>query len=170
MHKKQTGDADSWRSWPDLAGRLVGRTHVLPVRVYYEDTDMSGVVYHAGYLRFLERGRTDFLRLLGIGHSALSAGDDGEPLFFAVRSMSLEFLRAAMIDDLVEVVTVPGAIQGARCQLSQEVRKGEVVLVHADVTVALINDKARPRRIPPPLRDKLLAFAGLVNTSLTPQE
>lgn len=155
-------------AWPDIAGKLVGRTHVMPVRIYYEDTDMSGVVYHASYIRFLERGRTDFLRLLDIGHSALSAGEHNEPLFFAVRSMSVEFARPAVIDDLLEVVTTPGLIKGARCLLSQEIRRGEIALLHAEITVALVNADGRPRRIPPALRERLAAFTGLVNGSLTP--
>ncbi|MFO1185291.1 MAG: YbgC/FadM family acyl-CoA thioesterase [Bauldia sp.] len=146
--------------WPEVAGRLAARTHVLPIRVYFEDTDMSGLVYHASYLRFLERGRTDFLRLLGIGHSALLAGEHGEPLFFAVRSLSIEFVRPAAIDDLLEVVTTPGAVQGARCLLSQEVRRGAVTLVQANVTVALVNAAGRPRRIPLALRDRLQSFVG----------
>ena len=87
--------------WPHLAGRLEGGAHVLPVRVYYEDTDFSGVVYHASYLRFLERGRTDFLRLGGVDQSTLHAA--GEGVIFAVRRMTVDFLKPARMDDVLIV-------------------------------------------------------------------
>ncbi len=96
--------------WPDLAGRLIedasGRRHVLPIRVYFEDTDFSGLVYHATYLRWCERGRSDFLRLLGNDHQALFGGAEGrEPAAFVVRRMALEYLRPARIDEVLEVTT-----------------------------------------------------------------
>ncbi len=109
--------------WPDLAGRLVADGHVLPVRIYFEDTDFSGVVYHGTYVRFLERGRTDFLRLLGIGHEALARGEHGaggEGLAFAVRRMTLEFLKPARIDETVEVVTRLADLTGARVVVAQD--------------------------------------------------
>src|SRR5450432_3642750 len=99
------------RSWPDLAGRLAedaggGRHHVLPIRVYFEDTDFSGLVYHATYLRWCERGRSDFLRLLGGDHRRLIDGSGGtEPAAFVVRRLALEFLKPARIDDVLEVET-----------------------------------------------------------------
>ena len=91
---------DTSRNWPDLAGRLIATTegqqaHVLPLRVYFEDTDFSGVVYHATYLRWCERGRSDFLRLLGNDHQALLAGQDGAPAAFVVRRMNLDYRRPA---------------------------------------------------------------------------
>src|SRR6188508_2533283 len=94
--------------WPDLAGRIVAdafgrRRHVLPVRVYFEDTDFSGLVYHASYVRWCERGRSDFLRLIGNDHQALFAGAAGrEPAAFVVRRMGIEFLRPARIDEVLE--------------------------------------------------------------------
>jgi acyl-CoA thioester hydrolase len=141
-------------AWPDLAGRLVDGGHVLPVRVYYEDTDFSGVVYHASYLRFLERGRTDFLRLLGIGHAAMAAGAFGSARAFAVRTMTLDFRRPATIDDVLEVTTRRGDLSGARIVLDQTVtRKGEV-LVTASVTVAVIDGAGRPCRLPAAIRER----------------
>jgi acyl-CoA thioester hydrolase len=145
--------------WPDLAGRLAGGRHVLPVRVYFEDTDFSGVVYHASYLRFMERGRTDFLRLAGIGHRALDRGeaDGGERLAFAVRRMTLEFFKPARIDDLLEVETRVAEMTGARIVLQQAVRLGDARLVTADVTVALVDGRGRVQRLPAEMRGRLVA-------------
>lgn len=146
--------------WPDLAGRLTDEGHVLPVRVYYEDTDFSGRVYHAGYLRFMERGRSDFLRLMGVGHEALGRGAHGEPLAFAVRHMTIDFRGAARIDDVVEVVTRLAELSGARVVLDQAVRQKDVPLVSAAVTVALVNAAGRPRRLPAEVRRRLSAQAN----------
>ncbi len=136
------------QSWPDLAGRLVDGGHILPVRVYYEDTDFSGVVYHASYIRFLERGRTDYLRLSGIGHDALAKGAHGEPLAFAVRRLTADYLKPARIDDLVEVETRTEAITGTRIQLAQAIRRDDTLLVRAEITVVMIGPDGGLRRIP----------------------
>jgi acyl-CoA thioester hydrolase len=141
--------------WPDLAGRLTEGGHVLPVRVYFEDTDFSGWVYHASYLRFMERGRSDFLRLRGIGHDALDKGAQGERLAFVVRHMSVDFVRPARIDDVVEVDTRLVEVGGARVVLAQTVRRGAVTLARAEVTVALINEQGEPRRLPAEVRKRL---------------
>lgn len=147
-------------NWPDLSGRLEGDRHILPVRIYFEDTDFSGVVYHGSYVRFMERGRTDFLRLLGVGHEALArgdhAGEEGEALAFTVRRMTLDFLKPARIDDLVEVETALKELGGARVVVDQIVRRGAEVLAKAEVTVALINAAGQPRRLPDWLRDRLM--------------
>lgn len=137
--------------WPDLAGRLDGTGHCLPVRVYYEDTDFSGVVYHAAYLKFLERGRSDFLRLRGVSHTALGA--DG--LAFAVRRMALDFAKAARIDDVLVVETRVAECRGASLRLSQVVMRGAAPLVSADVTVAVIDGDGRPKRLPADIRAAL---------------
>lgn len=142
-------------AWPDLAGRLAGGGHVLPVRVYFEDTDFSGRVYHASYLRFMERGRSDFLRLLGVGHVELDEGAEGESLAFAVRRMEIDFLGAARIDDVVEVTTRPREIGGARLVLEQTVARGGETLISALVTIAMVNRAGRARRMPKIVREKL---------------
>jgi acyl-CoA thioester hydrolase len=107
----------------------------------------------------MERGRTDFLRLLGVGHEALArgdhAGEEGEPLAFTVRRMTLDFLKPARIDDLVEVETSLKELGGARIVVDQRVRRGSEVLASAEVTVALINAAGQPRRIPDWLRDAM---------------
>ena len=141
--------------WPDLAGRLIAGGHVLPVRVYFEDTDFSGVVYHGAYVRFMERGRSDFLRQLGVGHDSLDRGEHGEPLAFAVRRLAVEFLRPARIDDVLEVETRPAELGGARIVLSQTVRRGDEVLVTAEVTVVMINAAGQARRLPDAVRKVL---------------
>lgn len=148
-------------AWPDLAGRLCERGHVLPVRVYFEDTDFSGVVYHGSYIRFMERGRSDFVRLIGIGHGDLDAGFHGEPLVFAVRRIDIEYRKPARIDDLLEVETRVKEIRGASIVLDQIVRRAGDVLTEADVTVAFVNRDGRPRRIPDSVRTLLSGEAGV---------
>ena len=144
-------------SWPDLAGRLVPGGHVLPVRIYFEDTDFSGVVYHGSYIRFMERGRSDFVRLIGVGHTGLDKGEHGEPLAFAVRHINIDFFKSARIDDLLEVVTMVKEIAGARLILRQSIHRGSEVLVEADVTIVLITREGRARRIPDSVRARLTA-------------
>ena len=143
----EDGRADAW---PHLSGRIEGGAHILPVRVYYEDTDYSGVVYHANYLRFLERGRTEFLRsVAGVDQSTMHAG--GEGLILAVRRMTLEFLKPARMDDVLVVETRVGEIRGASFEIPQRIlREGEAILT-ADVRVAAIAG-GRPARIPDALR------------------
>jgi acyl-CoA thioester hydrolase len=141
--------------WPDLAGRLVGGGHVLPVRINFEDTDFSGVVYHANYLKFMERARSDMLRLMGSSHDALVDGVLGEPLAFAVHRIEVDFRGPARIDELIEVETRVGDIGGARLRLDQTVRRGEETLVQAKVTIVMINKDGRARRIPDAVREGL---------------
>ena len=136
-------------SYVHLSGRLDRGTHTLPVRVYYEDTDFSGVVYHASYLRFLERGRTDFLRLAGIDQSALHA--DGEGLIFAVRRLTVDYLKPARMDDVLVVETRTSEVKGASLVVAQAIRRGPELVVTADVRVAAIAN-GRPTRIPDELR------------------
>jgi acyl-CoA thioester hydrolase len=128
---------------------------VLPVRVYYEDTDFSGVVYHASYLRFLERGRTDWLRLLGVGHAAMAAGAFGAARAFAVRSMTLDFRKASTIDDVLEVTTRRAELSGARIVLDQTIARDGETVVAATVTVAVIDGDGRPCRLPAAIRERL---------------
>ena len=127
--------------------------HLQLVRVYYEDTDFSGIVYHANYLRFMERGRTNHLRLLGAEQHALFAEAQAEtPGFaFVVRSMQIDFLRPARMDDVLDVVTWPVAVRGASITLAQEVRRGGDLLVKAQVRVAFISE-GRAQPIPKTLR------------------
>lgn len=141
----------------ELAGRLEEGRHLLDQRVYYEDTDFSGFVYHARYLHFLERGRTDWLRLLGIDQSTMAQGENGT--VFVVRRMEIDFRVPARMDDIVTVTTHASSVKGARLTLAQTLsRKGETLL-SAIVEVAIVDTAGRPRRLPPDLRSILPSVA-----------
>jgi acyl-CoA thioester hydrolase len=141
-----------------LDGAIRDGLHRMQVRVYYEDTDFSGIVYHANYLRFMERGRTNYLRLLGAEQSALFTEAEAEaPGFaFVVRGMQLDFLKPAKMDDVLEIVTRPIEVRGASITMHQEVRRGDDRLLEAKVKVAFVaGGRARP--IPKPLRIAMAA-------------
>lgn len=134
-------------------GWLDGREHVLPVRIYYEDTDFTQVVYHGAYVRFFERGRSDFLRLMGIGHADLLARDD--PAAFAIVRMEIDFRRPARIDDALEVRTTYDRVKGPRLYASQRILRGEELIAAAQVEAACIDLAGRPRKPPPGMADTL---------------
>jgi acyl-CoA thioester hydrolase len=131
-----------------LSGTLTESGHRLLARVYYADTDFSGVVYHARYLEFLERGRSDFLRLAGVHHTELAEGKHGERIVWVVRRMEIDFLKAARIDDILTVETRAEEISGARIGMAQQLKRGDEVLVEAKVQAAIIGENGRPRRFP----------------------
>ncbi|MFG1399652.1 tol-pal system-associated acyl-CoA thioesterase [Roseixanthobacter pseudopolyaromaticivorans] len=145
---------------PHLSGRLIPGGHALALRVYYEDTDFSGIVYHANYLKFMERGRSDYIRLLGVAQGALfaEAAAEAPGFHFVVRSMQLDFLKPARIDDVLEVVTLSKEVAGASIMLGQSVRRNGELLVSANVRVAFVS-QGRARRIPDALRLATLADA-----------
>jgi acyl-CoA thioester hydrolase len=124
----------------------MSKSHRIAVRVYYEDTDFSGAVYHAAYLHFFERGRTEFLRAEGIHHSELAK--DG--IAFAVRSMEIEFPRAAHIDDLLDVTTSVAEVSGARLTLDQVIGRGDETIATAKVVVVAVKD-GKAARLPGPV-------------------
>lgn len=138
-----------------IAGTLEGEGHVLHQRVYYEDTDFSGLVYHARYLHFLERGRTDYLRCLGVEQSAL-IGIDEEGLVFVVHRMELDFRSPARMDDVLRIETVTEKAGGAKMVLRQQVLRGDTQLIAAKVVIAVVNRNGRPRRLPEGLAQKFL--------------
>ena len=135
------------------AGWFEGREHRLPVRVYYEDTDFTGVVYHASYARFFERGRTDFLRLAGVGHTELLTLDP--PLAFVVVRLSIDFIRPARIDEALQVRTVYKMARGARFEIDQSLWRGADRIAAAEIHAACIDLSGRPRRLPADVMEKL---------------
>jgi acyl-CoA thioester hydrolase len=139
---------------------IVGGEHRLPVRVYYEDTDAAGVVYHANYLRFAERARTEMLRSLGLEHGALSAR---EGLVFTVRRCVVDYLAPARLDDRLEVRTSLARLGGASVDLEQRIANDERLLVRMDVRLALVSPALRAVRLPPLLIE---ALAPLRNSAV----
>lgn len=142
-----------------LAGELTEAGHRLVQRVYYEDTDFSGVVYHARYLHFMERGRTDYLRLLGVEQGSLVLEDDREGLVFVVHRMEIDFKAPARMDDILTILTSTQKAGGAKMILEQEIRRGGQLLIAARVIIAVINAAGRPRRLPEGLAARFLAKA-----------
>ena len=136
-----------------LDGSIRDGRHTMPVRIYYEDTDFTGIVYHASYLRFMERGRTNYLRLIGADHRALFEATEKEaPGFaFVVRAMDIQFLKPARMDDVLDIVTTPAEVKGASITLLQQCRRGDELICEAHVRVAFIS-QGRARPIPKPLR------------------
>jgi acyl-CoA thioester hydrolase len=126
---------------------------VLPVRVYFEDTDFSGLVYHASYVRWCERGRSDFLRLLGNDHHALMQGREGrEASAFVVRRMNMEYLKPARIDEVLEITTKVKELGAASLVLDQRIARDGVALFEAEVTVVLVSQSGRVLRLSKALR------------------
>jgi acyl-CoA thioester hydrolase len=143
---------------PDTAsmGRFDGKMHILPVRVYYEDTDVSGIVYHANYLRFMERGRSEFLRLAGIHHMVMLANE--EPIAWTIRRLEIEYAKPARLDDNLEIHTRYRTMSGARLTGEQWVKRDGIDLVTAKVEAAIITMTGKPRRIPEDVRARLAGY------------
>lgn len=130
-------------------GKLTDQGHELIQRVYYEDTDFSGAVYHARYLHFMERGRTEFIRCKGLIQSeALNKADPENAVGFMVSKMEINYLKPARMDDVLTITTIPLAARGARMELSQSILRGDEVLIDGKVIVACVNGHGRPRRLP----------------------
>lgn len=144
------GAADGW---------FEKAAYVLPLRVYIEDTDAGGIVYYANYLSFMERGRSDMLRGLGIRHGDL-AGMDGGGVYLVVRRCELDFLKPARLDDGLEVHTSLVACGGASLTLAQAVRRGGDDLVRARVKVGCMNAAGQARRFPAAVRRVLETWLG----------
>jgi acyl-CoA thioester hydrolase len=137
-------------------GHFDGKVHVLPVRIYYEDTDLSGVVYHANYLRFMERGRSEYFRRAGIAR--LAALEGPEPTAWTLRKVALEYFRPARLDALVTVRTRCIALTGARMVAEQAIHARGELLVQGQVEACIMTLTGKPRRIPQEVRDKLAPF------------
>lgn len=131
-----------------LAGELTDFGHRTFARVYFADTDFSGVVYHARYLEFFERGRSDFLRLAGVHHGELADGKHGRKLVWIVRRMEIDFRAPAVIDDVLTIETRTNAISGARITMAQDLKRDDSLLVQAKVEAAIISEDGKPQRFP----------------------
>lgn len=153
---------------PILDGEIRDGRHHMQVRVYYEDTDFSGFVYHASYLKFIERGRSEFLRICGIGHRELLNAD--EPLFWAVRNIEITFLRPARIEDAITARTQVAGITGARMFLNQSIERSGEMLTQAAVEVCLIGAGGRPRRIPATIRKQMEFYVHRPDNAANDQE
>ena len=152
-----------------LDGEIRNGRHHQPVRVYYEDTDFSGVVYHASYLRFMERGRSNYLRLLGADQRALfeEAARQAPGFAFVVRSMQIDFRKPARMDDVLDIVSTTMEVKGASVVLHQQVMRGDETLVEAEVQVAFVSG-GRARPIPKPLRVAMQADQDAVAVEKAP--
>ena len=139
-----------------LDGEIHNGRHTMPVRVYYEDTDFTGIVYHANYLRYMERGRTEFFRLAGVTKMAML--DDAEPTAWTLRSASLEFFKPARLEDQIEIRTSCPLLTGARMKADQKIYSGVTLLAHGKVEACIMTMSGKARRIPQAVRDKLLPF------------
>ena len=125
--------------------------YTLPIRVYYEDTDMAGIVYYANYLRFIERGRSEWVRDNGMDQNAMKE----EGVVFAVRRVEADYLMPAKLDDELVVETDVISVTAARMVMEQHVKRGEEILFHAIVTVVCIGDNGLPTRLPAKVRQML---------------
>lgn len=139
-----------------VEGRFEGTQHRFPVRVYFEDTDLSGVVYHANYLRYMERARSDMLRLAGIDQRGFHDAGEGA---YAVSALAIKYRRPARLDDALLVVSELIAVRAASVDIHQRVMRGDEIVSEADVTAALVAPSGRPRRQP---RDWIEAFERLL--------
>jgi acyl-CoA thioester hydrolase len=137
-----------------LTGTIANGIHRLSMRVYYEDTDFSGYVYHANYLKFCERARSDFLRVLGVDQNQMFENGGA----FVVRRMNCDFIKPGKFEDVLVVESTPGTTAGARFEIQQRVLRGDDVLFKADVTAVLIDGRGRPKRLTDAL---LLALASI---------
>lgn len=165
MSESETSHHDSQSAgWPDLAGRLSVRggrqVHTLAVRVYFEDTDAGAIAYHGSYVRWCERGRSDFLRLLGTDARRLINGsDDLEPAGFIVRRMTFDFYKPARMDDVLEINTSVLELGGASAKLAQVITRQGITICEAEVVLVLVATSGKPLRISDAMRSLLVAGA-----------
>jgi acyl-CoA thioester hydrolase len=138
------------------SGEFEGRVHLLAVRIYYEDTDMSGIVYHANYLKYFERGRSEFLRSVGIHHAELLKRDP--PLAFAITGIDSQFKMAARIDDCLVVHTTFDTLKGVRLGITQKIMRGDELIATAAVGAVCIDLSGKPRRPFPELGQQLADY------------
>ncbi|KTE22667.1 thioesterase [Sphingopyxis sp. H050] len=130
---------------PFVPGAFVGAAHHYRARIYFEDTDLSGIVYHANYLRYMERARSDMLRLAGIDQRAAMEGGEGA---WAVTDLTIKYRSPAKLDDDILVVSTVEAVRGASVIIAQRILRGQDELTNGRVTAAFLSPEGRPRRQP----------------------
>jgi len=131
-----------------FCGEFIGNVHHLFARVYYADTDFTGVVYHARYLEFFERGRSEFIRLSSVQHQQPHDAEENEKLGWVVHKITVNYHKSARFDDILDIRTKITKVTGARIVMAQEIICNDLLLVSADVQLALVNSEGRPRRLP----------------------
>ena len=144
-------------------GRFCGREHILPLRIYYEDTDFSGVVYHANYVRYLERGRSEFIRAIGASHTSLLKAE--QPVTFMVSRLDLRFVRPARIDDRLDVRTLMEVVRGARVVCRQTITRGGELILEALVENVCVSLDGKPKRLPRVMLDRLGEYVPRVEVA-----
>lgn len=142
-------------------GYFQDKVHILPISIYYEDTDLSGMVYHANYLRYMERGRTEFFRLAGVARARL---EDEEPTAWTLRRVAVEYFRPARLDDQVAVHSVLTEVSGARLKVLQRVRRGGELLVEGRIEACITTLTGKPRRLPRTVYETLAPFVTTEET------
>ena len=140
----------------NLSGIIKQKTHFFQIRVFYEDTDFTGIVYHANYLKFAERGRTNFLRLLDVNHSELI--NSNEPKYFVVYKMNSKFIGTSTIDDILEVRSNFRGIEGVRLKIDQDIFKGDKKIFSANIEFALLDKNAKPIKFPNDMKLKIKKY------------
>ena len=140
----------------NLSGIIKQKTHFFQIRVFYEDTDFTGIVYHANYLKFAERGRTNFLRLLDVNHSELI--NSNEPKYFVVYKMNSKFIGTSTIDDILEVRSNFKGIKGVRLKIDQDIFKGDKKVFSANIEFALLDKNAKPIKFPNDMKLKIKKY------------
>jgi len=147
---------------PFVPGAFVGAAHHYRARVYFEDTDLSGIVYHANYLRYMERARSDMLRLTGIDQRAAMEGGEGA---WAVTDLTIKYRSPAKLDDDLLVVSTVEAVRGASVIIAQRILRGQDTLTEGRVTAAFLSPEGRPRRQPAGWADR---FTAIMNGETNP--
>ncbi len=143
-----------------VQGVIVGGIHRLPIRVYFEDTDAGGIVYHARYLAYFERARSEFLRCLGIDHAAALQQSPESRLGFAVRHCQIDYLAPAVLDDTLRIESQLARVGAAYTDVRQRVLRGDMVLVQASLRIAMVDGRGRPARLPRPWREAMVPLVG----------
>ena len=149
------------------SGVFNGSRHLFPVRIYFEDTDLSGVVYHANYLRYMERARSDMLRLAGIDQRRVNEAGEGA---WAVTDLAIKYRLPARLDDELIVESHMIAVRGASVQIGQSIRRGDDLLTLATVTAAFVSPEGRARRQPEGWADHFRAIMTADSNLTDPQE